>query len=518
MSKVLVLVRVSTEAQETEGQRTELVDFVRSNGYKDEDMIILESAGASAIKLNDKYLDIVDTIEHYVKSGEVNCVAVWHINRLGRDDRVLTNLKHLFITYKCQFMCKNPTLFLLNPDGSVNSGTELAYSLFSTLVKQDMAEKVEKFKRTKHRYALEGRYCGGTAKRWGYKIENTYFVIDEECAEIIRLIFDLYSTGNYSSYKIALELNERGYKRFGKPFFAAQVKDILNNSAYCGEPIVKHHNRVYPAIITKELFDKCAKIREEHKKVFRRSTKGDDDIKLASRLIRCSSCGSLYTSSGNQYKCCLHNKKEHNYCDNSMVINTELINGLLWRVASTEHIEYLINMNEEKVEEYKKELVISQDKITVLSAKIDTINEKKQRVVDSYVEGLISKDDRDVKLNKIRTEVDDYNKKINSLRESVIKLEQLISSYCKEDVGAVINNGIDGLDYQNKYDIVHQHIKVVNLERYPESGLVITIHTITGKEYKWLYYRYAKKIEKKLYIWNGNEWVSDVVKKRGGIL
>lgn len=517
MGKVLVLVRVSTDAQETDGQRSELVDFVRSNGYRDEDMIIIESSGASAIKLNEKYLDIVDTIEHYVKSGEVNCVAVWHINRLGRDDRVLTNLKHLFITHKCQFMCKNPTLFLLNPDGSVNSGTELAYSLFSTLVKQDMAEKMEKFKRTKRRYAQEGRYCGGGTILWGYDVVDSYYTINEESAEIIRLIFDLYSTGKYSAYRIAKELNDRGYTKNGSPFYTEGVNKIINNIAYCGEPIKTFNNRVYPAIITKELFDKCAEIVDRNRKGYRRSRTSNDKV-LAQKLIKCPKCGRAYMSNGKEYRCCYHAVDKKYYCDNNIYVNIQLMDSLLWRVASTEHIFYLMEMNEEKLEEHKKELQISEDKLTVLNTKINTINDKKQRIIDSYVEGLINKEVRDNKLQKVKAEADEHNKTVNTLKESITKLQELINSYRKEDIDAVINNGIDALSNQDKYNIVHRHIKNVNLERYPNNGLVVTIQTITGKEYKWLYYRYAKINEKKYLIWNGSDWVSDVVKKRGDIL
>ena len=89
MGKVLIFVRSSTEKQEIEDQKKEMQDFVKSMGYSDRDVVCLEDKGASAIKLNDKYLNMVDVLKEYIKEGSIECCAVWHMNRLGRNDEVL---------------------------------------------------------------------------------------------------------------------------------------------------------------------------------------------------------------------------------------------------------------------------------------------------------------------------------------------------------------------------------------------------------------------------------------------
>jgi site-specific DNA recombinase len=527
MSKVLVFLRTSTEAQEIDGQKQEMIDFVKGKGYSEDDIIFIEMKGASAIKLNEKYLKMLSEVKEYVEKKIIDCVAVWHMNRLGRNDRVLIDLKNLFIDNKIQFLCKTPGLTLLNEDGSVNTGSELAYGLFATMVKQDMEEKVQKFKRTKHRYAAEGKFCGGVNMRFGYRVgENKYYVEDEIDGPIVRLIYELYSTGQYSTLKLANEINNRGIvRKNGKPMYAWLVDSVLVSKAYTGVPNEKYHNRIYPAIITQELYDKCEVVRKSNK-IFERKNKAEKEVNLASRLIRCTKCGKLYISDGALYSCNGHNNREAIYCDNDLSVNKIVMDELCWRVASTCHLDWLMDMSDDKLEEYKEELAVTEKKITTLEKKFTTIENKKQRVVDTYLEGLINKENRDLKLNKIQEEVSLYTNELNALREAKNRLLGLIESYAKRDEVEVFMSGIDTIDIANKYDIVHQHIKGIKLYRIQygprsksgkDNGVDIRITTILDKEWRFMYIPQNKRKDNKLFIWNGHEWVSDYKEVEKGL-
>ena len=45
MAKVLCIVRSSTEAQEIESQKKELIEFCKTKGFADSDMLFIESQG-----------------------------------------------------------------------------------------------------------------------------------------------------------------------------------------------------------------------------------------------------------------------------------------------------------------------------------------------------------------------------------------------------------------------------------------------------------------------------------------
>lgn len=252
MAKAILLVRVSTVRQEILTQKKELVEYALADGYKKSDIIIIEGVGASAIKLNDVYLAEIENLYNAIENDKsINAVYAWEISRIGRNEEILMQFKNFLIDRKVQLVIKNPSLRLLNSDGSVNAGVELAFSLFSTMSKQEMEIKKDRFARAKERNKLEGKYLGGKIKL-GYKLDNTnHFIIDDEKAQIIRNVFDWYNTG-MTLNKIQNKLVEIGIwtslkdlKTGGK-----RVGYLLKDRAYIGE-------NNYPQIISNEVFNQA---------------------------------------------------------------------------------------------------------------------------------------------------------------------------------------------------------------------------------------------------------------------
>lgn len=196
MEKAILLVRVSTTKQEIATQTKELVDYAIADGYDKSDLIIIEGVGASAIKLNDVYLSEIENLYNTIQNdSSINAVYAWEISRIGRNEEKLMQIKNFLIAHKVQLVIKNPSLRLLNNDGSVNNGVELAFSLFATMSKQEMEIKKDRFARAKERNKAEGKYNGGKIKL-GYKLDdNKYFVIDDEKAQVVRDCFDWYLNG-----------------------------------------------------------------------------------------------------------------------------------------------------------------------------------------------------------------------------------------------------------------------------------------------------------------------------------
>ena len=243
--------RVSTTKQEIATQTKELVDYAISDGYNKSDLIIIEGVGASAIKLNDIYLAEIENLYNTIRNDtSINAVYVWEISRIGRNEEKLMQIKNFLIAHKVQLVIKNPSLRLLNNDGSVNNGVELAFSLFATMSKQEMEIKKDRFARAKARNKAEGKYNGGRIKL-GYKLDaNKYFIIDEEKAQVVRQCFDWYLNG-MSLKKIYDKLVDMGIYSSLLNFSTGgkRVGYILKDSAYIGEG-------VYPQIVDIEVFNK----------------------------------------------------------------------------------------------------------------------------------------------------------------------------------------------------------------------------------------------------------------------
>ena len=519
MGKVLIFVRSSTEKQEIEDQKKEMQDFVKSMGYSDRDVVCLEDKGASAIKLNDKYLNMVDVLKEYIKEGSIECCAVWHMNRLGRNDEVLIELKNLFIKHKIQFICKNPSIVLLNPDGSVNEGAELAFGLFATMVKQDMREKKAKFKRAKSAMAKKGQWVGGRTLKFGYKVdENQFFVEDENDGAIVKLAFQLYSTGEYSAERLAKELTDRGYIRNdGLPINEPFLVRMLASESYTGAPDEKNNMRIYPPLISNELFLKCREVANSNKLEIR----GGDRIVLGAKILKCPVCGSTYTSNSRHFMC---TAGPHKDCD-KLSIRQVVIDEICWRVAFSLHLDYLIDLNKESVERYTEEIKVLEQKISTYTVKINEGDAKKQRIIDTYLEGFMDKKTRDLRLEKVNSDTQIYQREINSLQEQIGAIKGLIGNIDKDLNELDMLNALDIVeeaekDKRAKYDIIHKHILKITPERIQfgkkdkrvtkDNAVLLTVYTVSGKILKFIFV--PKKYQKhNLYVWNGKEWVADDV-------
>lgn len=249
MAKVIILVRTSTTKQEVETQKKELLEYAKSDCYSKDDIIIIEGVGASAIKLNDVYLNEMQELYHTIENNPIETIYAWEISRIGRNEEILMRFKNYLIERKIQLVIKNPSLRLLNSDGSVNNGVELAFSLFATMAVQEMKIKKERFARAKERNKAEGKYNGGNIKL-GYKLDDTkHFIIDEDKAKIVRDIFKWYVDG-MSLKKIFERLVEMGIYKSLLNFNTGgkRVGILLKDKAYIGEN--------FPPIVDEDTFNK----------------------------------------------------------------------------------------------------------------------------------------------------------------------------------------------------------------------------------------------------------------------
>lgn len=249
--KAIVLLRVSTQRQEIESQRRDLIQLAKADGYSEGGLIFVEGVGASAIKMNDLYMREIQQLYRTIESDrEINAVYAWEISRIGRNESKLFEIKNFLIQHRVQLVIHKPSLRLLNPDGSVNAGIELAFSLFATLSKQEMELRMERFARGKARNKAEGKYNGGRIKL-GYRLtRDKYFEIHPENAAVVRTMFARYAGGECSVAGLHRELVQLGiYSRPSAGYNGIkQINAILKDRAYIGEGL-------YPRIVSDEVFE-----------------------------------------------------------------------------------------------------------------------------------------------------------------------------------------------------------------------------------------------------------------------
>lgn len=515
--KVLAIVRASTVRQEIDSQKEELTIFLLGKGFAADEIVYLEAKGASARKANKKYIEFINSIrEIIVSTPTIKSVGMWHLNRLGRIKKYLTDMEYFFATNKIQMYVKNgfDTPFL-DDNGKETLGASIAFSVYAAMVEAETDEFFEKTARGLERNRKAGLYKGGIIK-FGYTLdENKQYIVNEDEAKVIRTLYDLYTNSRYGQRQLRKEMESRGYK-----LTEDRIRKVLSDEGYIGKPYhpqnwsteegryVEGNLIQYPAIIDEETFEKARKKREGANKSVYRGTK----YFFASGLIKCPLCGHSYVGYDydNLYMCVAHrhSNTDIEQCDNNITVNLTALDSLLWYLASAEHFKWLYHNNEEYRNNLQKELEVMDEKINREESVIDGVEEKLSLIGDNIFNGLWSPEKGKIQADNVRKEATEAEAKINAYKQRKTAINEMLNTTQDIQTDALVKalEGILDIDtLKEMSDIVHKYIVKVEVDKYPyderkaKTGCgayrVVTIHFIDGRKYRYLIYARGDKYQ-----------------------
>ncbi|MFZ6029740.1 MAG: recombinase family protein [Chloroflexota bacterium] len=128
---------------------------------------------------------------------------------------------------------------------------------------------------------------------FGYtKVDGKVVLVESE-AEVIRNVFQLYASGNYTDREVAAMLKEMGFKtRRGRDWSKDTVREFMQNEFYYGK--VAYREQLWPGqhepIITKELFEQCQAVRQSHAKRPKSYSPVVSKTYILQRIICCEKC------------------------------------------------------------------------------------------------------------------------------------------------------------------------------------------------------------------------------------
>lgn len=432
--KVIIFCRVSTDSQEVESQLKETKEYAISLGYNEKDFIYISSVGASAASCNALYKQTIQQLENYILSGEISAVVVYHLNRLARNEIYAMRIKQHLIDCNVQLHVKEPTISLLNVDGSVNSGAELCFSLFATLNKQNAIELKAKTLRGKQAKLNKGLYVGGGIP-FGYLVENDVFIVNEDEKYVVETIFNLYNNG-FSFSQIVKELIDT---KVVESITKTRVNTILKNKNYCG-------NGFFPQIIDKDLFNQ---VQEKIKaNTIVRSSK---HYYFGARLFRCS-CGLSFNVWSNQlYRCVGENEN----IPHSKGISVAYMDGLLYKVVYDRINNQLKKTTENNRNNLIKKINALSMKSIKLATDLDKFKEKYSRLQDLYIDGLYSKADYNIKKTQLQIKENTIKEQLKSIE---IDMNHLTNVYVDKSIYNPMDNNFSAQDIQR---LINQHVKLV---------------------------------------------------------
>ncbi|HEV8415251.1 MAG TPA: recombinase family protein [Bryobacteraceae bacterium] len=440
---IVVYLRVSSEEQRQnqsiELQRIEMQAFCAARHYKDVE-IIEDDGYSGTIPLPDRPGGA--RLVSLLGSGKVEHVLLWAGDRLGRDISVLVNAIERIERAGAVLESKREGVLSLKDTGKI----------LMTCVQMGMAatERAQISDRVRTRYfqlAEQGRPTGGKVL-FGYTTTaDKKEVIQPDEAEAVRRVYKLASAGK-SSPKIAEEMNRVGLLNRGTPWTPKRVRNLLMNPTYRGEyfygklaPVVvdgkklqratpreQWLSRPCPAIVTPALWQKANE--EIHKNQIVAMAHAKNDYLLRG-LIVCGCCGLKYISTavgapGKErfyYRC--HGSraaagpygKKGERCPNKSLVG-KVIEQLVWV-----DLQHYIGRPGDAVAALRKKLAVL-DREQPIAAEIARMEkrlasrvEARNRVLEQYQDGVISKFQQNEHLMRINTETTGLEKGLSELRK-----------------------------------------------------------------------------------------------------
>lgn len=182
-----------------------------------------------------------------------------------------------------------------------------------SIAQEESKVKSDRLKWAMNRLHKRGGWNG--AAPYGFDVEKAFLKINEEEAEIVQLIYDLFSNQGYGLGKIARYLNSNQIPtKTGVQWSQTQVSSILDNKLYNGEqrthtvesndvtrqtqidiPEEEHivFNYDHLKIIDDETFNLAQMERKKRNELFSNG-RGHSNRHLLSTLIYCSHCGGTF--------------------------------------------------------------------------------------------------------------------------------------------------------------------------------------------------------------------------------
>ena len=169
-----------------------------------------------------------------IKAGKINRVIVYRLDRISRSVLDFANLIDVFQKYRVDFVSAMEKFDTGTPIGKAML---MIVMIFAQLERETIQQRVIDAYRSRSK---RGFYMGGRVPYGFELIETTLdgirtkmYRIKEDEAEIIRLIFSMYSKPQISLGDVAKHLNENAIvKPDGKPFTRSRIRDIIVNPVY----------------------------------------------------------------------------------------------------------------------------------------------------------------------------------------------------------------------------------------------------------------------------------------------
>jgi site-specific DNA recombinase len=295
--KAIILARVSTEEQMTEGQSIP-AQLEKARDYaKRKELTVLSEYQFDESSIKDKRVKFDQVIAQIKRCKSKIALIVETVDRLQRSFKESVMLDEHRKSGKLELHFIRENLVIHQES---NSSEIQRWDLAVFVAKSFVLQISDNVKRTIEKKIRNGE-CPSMAPV-GYKNTedekgNKTIIIDPVRGHLIKRVFDLYATGLYSMKKIAQIMDEEGLTGKHKvvnTIKPRRIESILKNPFYYGEML--HKGKLYPhkyePLVPYDIWKKCKDVRLSYDKTVKNTEKPFIFI----GKIKCARCGCSITA------------------------------------------------------------------------------------------------------------------------------------------------------------------------------------------------------------------------------
>ena len=483
--RVTFYARVSSEKDEQlnslENQISYYRNFIQKNaswqfveGYIDEGL-----SGMSTKKRENFHNMISDA-----KAGLFDLVITKEITRFARNTLDSIRYTRELLNYGVGVFFQNDNINTLDED------SELRLTIMSGIA-QDELRKLSSRIKFGHQEAIKKNVVLGNSRIFGYRKDNKRLVIDEKEAKMVKELFTLYATDNYSMKQIEDIFWNKGYRNNnGKKICHSTMSNTISNPKYKGYYVgnkVKivdmftkkqkflppeewvmfkdETGQIVPAIVSEELWEQANAVLKRRSRDVKNRQNQCNHANLLTGKMYCTHCGKLYyrkdskDRKGNVLSRWICSGKIANGTDScpSFAIYEEEIKKVLYEVFR-DTAEDAKKIVEEYTKMYAEVLArdSSSGELQKLKDRLSFLSKKKSKLLEYNIENQIS--DKDfVEMNKqiseesaeIYAAIEEIENELNSRGEYTAKIEEIRNVLLRAEKDAS-NEMIDAA-FINKY-------------------------------------------------------------------
>ncbi|MFD2172043.1 recombinase family protein [Tumebacillus lipolyticus] len=397
--------------------------------------------------------------------GKWNAIAVKEISRMGRGS--YTDMGRIYdMLQQCRIFIITP--YKIYDPKNPSDLRQIRFELF--LSREEFETTRERLMGARYNYSMQGKWMAGTVP-FGYKFnEKTQKLeLEEDQAEVVRLIFDLYAHQKMGYYSIATHLRkleirtatgkqnwqpEVIHRMLKKPVYIGQVNFRMTEKRN-GKVVMRPKEewivveQAHESIIDDETWQSCQNRLKDTKS--KQSVTTDFSLCELASLISCHNCGKKMVR---QYSVQRYEKKN----GGSSIYEKEFLRCMCgvyvkYRDVETRLIEILNQFVLDQAQLKKgiettiegsssNDCINSARLIEQLQQHQDTVQQKLERAYDLVIDGTVSKQEFEDRKAKYQVELEDLEKQKKYLSLHEIREEKKVEinvNKVQESISSLIN-------------------------------------------------------------------------------